>query len=347
MQSLRKIYYLWRILKKRTIYETVPPYNFSWFRSFTSLDFLLSKNPIYLIDVGARGGSCEELEPLQSYISYTGFDADKKESDRLNTYPPKGYKSFKTFPFYVGRKSGKQEFHLYKNLGSSSQLLPNPEFQNSFGSDLIIERTVIVDGITLDEFLKDAEQIVDILKLDTQGTELDVLKSAEKILNQALIIESEVEFIEMYQGQPLYHDVAAFLYQRGFTLLYLNRVFGNRERYKGLSRGQILFGDALFGLRKDFVQRLDWVKQFKYCVLLINYGHLDYAHDIYTSNLILQEKVPGLGAFFQKEIEANSSWWGRRKKKMIFRFEKLVYIFLSIRKTNGLTSDSDRSWPTR
>lgn len=347
MSSAKPAHTLWRTLSSRTIYETVPPYNLGWFRSFAAFDTVLSNNPICLVDVGARGGSCEELEPLQKYVSYTGFDADKRESDRLNASPPQGYRSFEVFPYYVGARSGPQEFHLYRQLGTSSQLLPSREFQESFSADLVIDKTVSVEGITLDDFLEKSGRCVDVLKLDTQGTELEVLKNAGRVLDQALMVESEVEFVEMYQGQALYHDVAAHLYQRGFVLLYLNRVFGNREKYKGATRGQILFGDALFGVSRERARRLGWEKQLKYCVLLINYGHLDFAHEIFMDSPALQENVPALAALFQNEIRAGTSWLAKRKRRMIHRLEKLAYAFLWYRRTNGLPCDSDRSWPVR
>ena len=58
---------------------------------------------------------------------------------------------------------------------------------------------------TLDEYaLSKGIQHIDILKMDVQGSELNVLKGAENLLksNKIDIIYSEVWFKAAYEGQP-------------------------------------------------------------------------------------------------------------------------------------------------
>ena len=44
----------------------------------------------------------------------------------------------------------------------------------------------------------------DFVKLDTQGTELYILKGMQHTLTRSIFgVEAEVQFIEMYRGQPL------------------------------------------------------------------------------------------------------------------------------------------------
>ncbi len=52
-------------------------------------------------------------------------------------------------------------------------------------------------------------QHVDVLKLDVQGSELQVLKGASGMLAAGGIslIYAEVHLVEVYEGQPLLHDV--------------------------------------------------------------------------------------------------------------------------------------------
>ena len=65
-------------------------------------------------------------------------------------------------------------------------------------------------------------------------------------------------------------------------------------------------GDALFGLSCDKVLEYSLEKQKKYCVLLINYGHIDFAFDIYNANPNLQQYYGTLGRFFD-HVNKNSS----------------------------------------
>lgn len=40
-----------------------------------------------------------------------------------------------------------------------------------------------------------------LIKVDTQGTELDVLRGAGRLLDDTLAIELDVEFVSQYEGQ--------------------------------------------------------------------------------------------------------------------------------------------------
>lgn len=55
-----------------------------------------------------------------------------------------------------------------------------------------------------------------LLKLDVQGYELDVLSSAPETLKGTEVILAEVSLLEYNSGQPLMHEVIAWLAQRGF-----------------------------------------------------------------------------------------------------------------------------------
>ena len=54
---------------------------------------------------------------------------------------------------------------------------------------------------------------IDFLKLDTQGNELNIIKSIGSKISNVSVIKTEVEMIPMYKNQPLFHDVSSFLYQ--------------------------------------------------------------------------------------------------------------------------------------
>ena len=335
-----KFSYLFKYLTGLTIYQKVPIYNLNWLSKSAIYDKLLCGCSITLVDVGARNVSVEELVPLQRNINYIGFDADVKEVERLKTNETK-FKTAKYIASYVGEKNQTVKFELHHDAGNSS-IFPFGECYNKWfrcNDKNYVKEVIELSSNSLDELINED---VDFIKLDTQGTEYEVLTNAKKCLESALMVETEVGFIEMYEGQKLAHDVFKLLITNGFELLYLNRVFAVSSRFKGESRGQITFGDALFGVSREKARTLSNDKQIKYIALLINYGHIDFAFDIYNTNEDLQSQFPALKNYFENQNRKN-------KFKIAFSLlvDKIIFMLLVLRKTNGLRNDSDRSWPIR
>lgn len=172
---------------------------------------------------------------------------------------------------------------------------------------------------------------------------MEILHGAGEIINNSCMVEVEVEFLERYEGQPLFHDVLKFMNEKGFDLLYLNRVFGQRGQiYKGASRGQLIFGDALFGRREDRLNGLSNVSLVKYVLLLINYGHLDFAYHL----IILHPDIDMEFPMLRRLISARNNE-SRFKRLILSQLDKFILLLLHIRTYNQLPYDSDRSWPVR
>jgi hypothetical protein len=90
---------------------------------------------------------------------------------------------------------------------------------------------------------------VDFLDLDTQGTELEILQGAAAFLSTSVVaIKTEVEFAELYQGQPLFGDLDRYLRDLGFVLFDLSRSHCRRQIVPAdqLTRGQLVWGDAVY-----------------------------------------------------------------------------------------------------
>lgn len=321
-------------------YYSVPAYNLNWMLSdFDPIHNFLNANPIIVADVGARGGHLGEINNLKPYLSYYGFDADKEECKRIESVPHEDFHSYKILPYYVGKNEGLIDFHLFRDLGSSSKLKPNQFFKNNYSASHEITSTVSVESRTMDSILtENSLELPDFIKLDTQGTELEILKSSPKSLSNCLLIESEIEIIEMYDGQPLIGEFLTFMDNNGFDVLYINRVFQNHSSYPGIARGRITFTDILFGKKESHLGNYHPNQIAKYLTLLCNYGHLDIAFNIWNNRKDVQIIIPGLSKYFSFDVENKS-------KNM--NMDKSIAWQLHKRKTNQLNCDSDRSWPFR
>jgi len=123
----------------------------------------------------------------------------------------------------------------------------------------------------------------DVIKVDTQGTELDVLRGGGELLNSVLAVELEVEFVPQYIGQSLFSDVDIFMRQQGFMLRGLRRTnWRTKGDHVHPHGGQIVHGDVLY-LKHD---RMDCPKGH---VILAAYRQYDLLAHYGVKNLIPRE----------------------------------------------------------
>ena len=62
---------------------------------------------------------------------------------------------------------------------------------------------------------------IDLLWMDIQGSELLALEGFEDKLSSVKLIFTEVEFVEIYSGQPLFKDIKQFLENNDFSFIQL------------------------------------------------------------------------------------------------------------------------------
>ena len=276
---------------------------------------------------------------------YYGFDADEVECARLNVQPHP-YLARRILPRYVGGTTGVIPFHLYAARGRSSAYRVSDSHVAAFGDDehFRLEETVQVHSTTLDEVAV-AEDLhaPDVLKLDTQGSELDILRHAHTVLASAHLVEVEVAFTPIYTGRPLFHDVAKFFAEEGYELLYLSRHFSQRKKfYRGPARGQLTWGDALFGRKADELRDVSDDGLIRYALLLINYGHVDFARQLVAIYPQILDGLPAIEGHFATEDHGS-----RLSRALVAQGDKLAMLWLHARRDNRFNNDSDRNWPVR
>lgn len=160
----------------------------------------------------------------------TYYDADR---DALTTMLPiPGMAATNVFPYCLGERDSEGTLHICFDPFTSSPRAPAPDPEMYIfgdGVDYIfegamrpVERRPIqirtLDG--LDELRDGKVPPPDLLVLDTQGTELEILRGAHGTLASTTIaLYVEVEFVELYEGQSLFGDVAAFLRDLDFDFV--------------------------------------------------------------------------------------------------------------------------------
>jgi len=331
--------------RKRFLYDAVLPYNLFWRITGKQCQPFLRNHPIEVLDVGCRGECPPELAELSPSISYTGLEADIDECIRLRkSRLPFARASF--LPFAVSGRPGKALLRVNREPGTSSFLPVDPLFRERFGGEAYETlRTRVLDTTSLDHLarLKHVAQ-PDFLKIDTQGTELQILAGGRRMLQKATLVEIEVEFEAIYRGQSLFHHVNDFMLKAGFRLLYLNRVFAGQRGFSGATRGQLIFGDALYGKKEAHWDNLSAESKIKMAVLLANFGHRDIAARVFEKYPDLQQACPQ----FQKRLkQSKPRLLQSLEKSTVSLLDKLLVLLLLLRGYNRRSMESDRSWPTR
>lgn len=140
------------------------------------------------------------------------------------------------YPNALGAENKTTTFNVLKHHTSSSILVPTRTNDHYHPGAMDITQQIEVAMVRLDSLFNDP---VDLLKLDLQGYELEALKGCGDWIKQIKIITTEVEFVPLYKGQPLFSDIEIYLRNQGFFLLNLYELWTQTD-------GQLTAGDAVF-----------------------------------------------------------------------------------------------------
>ncbi len=167
--------------------------------------------------------------------------------------------------------------------------MPNFDFINQFPRPDRFKITEVKKLMTntLDTVITNKE--VDIIKLDTQGSELSILIGAREILSEFLpIIFVEIEFERIYKDQPLAGDVIEYLKSLGYILMDLEfHKWSRSTKYlnKQSSGSQIVWADALFLPNPELLLAKEKELNFEKRLFLIKFFKLEsYLWDLRNSD---------------------------------------------------------------
>lgn len=175
--------------------------------------------PLTVVDVGCRWGPAAAWLELAG-VRVIGFDPDAEECRRLENQAG-GNAAARFVPIALGSRAGPARLHLTVEPACSSLYPPDIGLLATRPALVVITPAgeVDVELDTLDAWTeREGVDRVDFVKLDTQGSELDVLMGAERTLAHVRAIEVEVELNPIYEGQPLFGDVDGYLRRHGFVL---------------------------------------------------------------------------------------------------------------------------------
>jgi FkbM family methyltransferase len=203
-------------------------------RPFEDISSILGANAAPVVfDIGANTGqTIAEVQSIFPAANIHAFEPSPRTFTYLKANPAVTLNNFA-----LGSKPGRMT--LNENSWSVlTSLLP-------LGSDGCgsVERRVEVEVSTVDAYCEaNGITTIDLLKSDTQGFDLEVLRGAQRMLRERRINLVYIEIIhsKLYENAPRAHDVLAFLADQGFDLVSFYNIC--------LARGRAEWMDALFRL---------------------------------------------------------------------------------------------------
>ena len=264
--------------------------------------------------VGGRGFGVALNCPVRFSRDIVNILYEADEKCALEMIGQNTNENFHVLPYCLGLEDRAGKLHVTNNPYASSNLKPNPEYDSYYcevklageidgvpmqdtrydavygNENRVVEvRNVMIRS--LDTLVRDGKVpgnlMPDFLSLDTQGSELDILRGADATLrDHCIALATEIEFHPMYEGQALFSGIFDFALRHGFYFAgftYLQEISPKRMPVGARAKGFLAFGDALFLRRIDSVKSIARSPNEQHLMLLklafvaLNFGYLEYA----------------------------------------------------------------------
>jgi len=200
------------------------------------IDNRAGEGRIVVYEIGARNGArhfaesyCRFPESLAHDMFTIFFEADESAIAQIEQRNDPALTQ--ALGICLGAHDGSGTLHVNYDPYTSSLLKPSAnegfEFTIEGTMDYVHRevlapaREVSVEMRAIDGLVGEGLPPPTVLFLDTQGTELDILRGGRRAIEEhAVAIVTEAEFLPFYEGQPLFGDLCRELAEMGFIFAH-------------------------------------------------------------------------------------------------------------------------------
>jgi len=222
----------------------------------TGLARRLLSDPVGLIDAGARWGISEEFAVAAPLFAALAFEPDAEEALRVESQGRnRDWAQFRVEARAVGRDHNPLALNLYSRANNSSIYPVSPEAKARYAlGGFELTKILSVPASPLDAIVFSDSvppRAGEVIKLDTQGAELDILHGgAQTLAERTVCLITEVHFFKLYQGAPFFSDIDQYLRAAGFTFIgfsdFQNRSSKRLDKHTHWTRERVFQADAIY-----------------------------------------------------------------------------------------------------
>jgi FkbM family methyltransferase len=218
----------------------------------------LSRKPLGFVDIGARGGVHDLVAPIAALTAVLGFEPDEQACAELNadTAHQAAWAQFRMLPVALSDKRGPAALHLCSAPTNHSLLPVNKAFIQRYNMVKFTQTgefplmTQTLDEVIFGELASETHW-GEFLKIDTQGTEYEILQGAQRTLKERTVaLFVEVEFCHIYEKQKLFSELELLLREQGFIFYGFHstheRSCKQLDKRRFIGRERLLHADAVF-----------------------------------------------------------------------------------------------------
>ena len=297
-------------------------------------------------DIGAAGSIPDHWKKklLRKKTIIYAFDENTYKNKNV---PVKDFK-IKFLNTLLSEGKYKKKFYILNRDTGSSFYKISKKFIEYISQDYHgLKKEIFVETKSLNSLIvKNEIKKADLIKLDTQGSELEILQGYKKNLDSLIGIETEIEFEEIYEKQPTFAKIDSFLKKNHFELIdirparvfHSNRVIENYYYNKYSADNNYNWLQKLVACDALYLKNTEWLKKqnmktiYKYFEILYIYNFFDRAFSLlenFKKDKIINKKCY-LFLKLQFELKNKKSFYKIFFLKLIRKTEYIISIILHL-----------------
>lgn len=211
---------------------------------FDQTTFFDKNAHIVIFDIGAHlGQTTLSYKKFFKHSTVYAFEPHEESFEKMSKGLD-GKSNIYLFNIALGESKIKMQYKINRNTATNSFLEIDDSAKEIWGASVGIETEKIrnMELNTLDDFVKE-EQVnqIDILKIDTQGTEFNIIKGASTLMkeNRIKLIYIEIILMPTYKDQKSFDEILSLMRESNFHLFKFYDLSYTRT-------GQLRQVDAIF-----------------------------------------------------------------------------------------------------